>query len=411
LRIKGYIIFALLTALLACLCACGEEEPYYEEGRRLLVTEGELSYGEGTVEEAAERFAALGAEFYSSFGVTADRGELKTVFKNSVLPALYEAEIYGGELLPLLSAVEESDGEEIYYSILYSVGAKRTGALLYSLSERWLSGQERTALEKHERTGLAFYLDDASRFATLRRDLTEDMGKESFTAAVNLLGYAASLPRAMRAGEGTPLLSAHELLFIADMQSEYFASAEISEEQWQILARLFTELTPPTTGSPMKAELYALKNSGYYMKAIKIMPSLISLYRAAVITARQEGRLDLSPDGELYESPEAAYAARLPALLSALLENERELELFLATAEAELATSDSRELAAIKEMKLTEAYASFSAEVQSADRAALTEKMLDARDGLCKPEELYATIRGYLFSIAPYLTFTLYYQP
>ena len=147
MRMKGTVdalrLFAVLAAMLfACLllfsCGSGAEEdmPEYDADRRLTVESGEVSYTEEQITSAVALFAELGEELYGGAGISISRAELEGIFSNSVLPALYETGIYGRELEELTDSITSADPEEIYYSLLYTVGARRSGELIYRLYEQ-----------------------------------------------------------------------------------------------------------------------------------------------------------------------------------------------------------------------------------------------------------------------------------
>ena len=145
--------------------------------------------------------------------------------------------------------------------------------------------------------------------------------------------------------------------------------------------------------------LYVLKNNGYFPKALKAMPSIISLYAATAKRLNAEGKLKI--DGDEDENARALASALLFSADSIYTLNDDLLE--------HAATASNSEKDAINALAKEE-FASFTENTPAID----VKNLMDSLDEISKDnslhsaEKLHDSIQSYLFGIAPFITFVFY---
>lgn len=416
------IAFVLVAVMLFGCISCRNNEPAktlpdYDENRRFeLITEAP-TYSEEFIERAAVSFADIGellVLLLKNVKVSElQKVSLKNYFKTEVFPIIVMAQIYSHEVDALFSAtleyLKKTDEEKTSFEVLAklynvatdAVDAKRVGIVAFELSRLMVSEKAEDSRKKYEKYGYPWYLDDAERYETLLSNLTGTLGRNKFIKMSNIAFFVLSSVWGLGAPENEIGLSVNEreAVAILEVQADFFCEAAISAEEWKIFAQILTELVPKNNTSLMNAELYALKQSNYFVSIAEAMPQLIALYEATTNRLCESGTVLYSDSGEF----------NAKGIVGAVISSDTELRAFLDKLETCGASRTKAETDAITSMKLTAEYESFISEygVKTQDEFVEALKELSESDAETSPEVLYELILTYTVGVAPYVTFAV----
>ena len=413
---NGRATCALLALLILLSCvSCTKTNgstPDYDEDQGLDIIPESITYSDEFIANANVRFANISCSLIESYiGAPLDDKQKQSVsyeFKKTVIPMTYRVRIYEDELDAILSSFEayiEDDGNEawsmldLYERCLTEIGSTRSGKLTYEISLFIVERKEKNSREKYEEYQYDWYLEDAERCCALF-DSLELMGEEKFVSIISMTSFLTSLTRTERPnGESAFELTDADLLSILDHQGDLFLSQELSEDDFSTFGALIQELIPKKGDTLEASLLYVLKNNGYFPKALKAMPSIISLYAATAKRLNAEGKLKI--DGDEDENARALASALLFSADSIYTLNDDLLE--------HAATASNSEKDAINALAKEE-FASFTENTPAID----VKNLMDSLDEISKDnslhpaEKLHDSIQSYLFGIAPFITFVFY---
>ena len=413
-----FTAISLLTVFISC--SGNNETPKYDENRRLEISKTDIEYSDEFIGGAKTSFAKIYAKIISvskGFELSnLERADIEAYFVNECVPMLYKVGVYEHELKNVLSDssdyVSKTEDEDaftllfsLYRILLQELEAQRSGKIAYELSVSYLENEIKDSYDRYEKYGYSFYLDQAKDYEELLLDVTQTLTEQRFISALSMSAFFTSSLSAISKSESEPIespfsLSDTETTFIISEQGEYFLNLDLSENDWQIYARLLTLFRPKSYTTLTSAELYSLGNDGYFVNAASVMPSFITLYAAATRSLNDLGEY----------SSKASTDGNAKAALNAVFANEELLDDLLLAAELHLATKSDSELSAIKSLGRYEDFLSFeegerkltSLELKDALRTLMTSE----NEGVA--EEIASLVRSYLFSLAPYATFAIF---
>ena len=412
---RGTLCLILAIALLFCLLSCGGApvDEGYDAAISFVIRQEAITYSDEFIETANNRFTEIAVHFIESYSgaslSAAQRQRVHAQFKKTFVPACLRVRVYQEELTLLLCELEGLIKEAepgttafaaVYERLLYSIGSRRSGALLLELAKSFVSSKQKTAQERYEQYGYDWYREEAEELATLQNDLCT-MGEEKFGAVVSMASLLAS--SAMQVGapasDGRLALSDADIRFILEYHAGYVMSVGITEGEAQVFGRLISHLIPERSGTLLSAHLYALKTDGYFVEAARVIPHFAAFYASLTTALRRNGELGFGGD--------SAAAAR--ALACALNDSNEELLSFLAVVDRYMSTASQRELNAIKQSDASDALARFLAEEHAMTDGELTATIqaLSVSTSADAAKELQAAFVSRLIGVAPYVIFTL----
>ena len=411
--------FCILLGSAACTASPAPIETAPIDRTPLTVVDVPAVYTEQMCETYAARMTAICAEVVvRTEGLVlkeTEKQKLTELFRQTLIPMLEAIPVYPEETEAVLSSAERllADGGEsdpwflwfgFYQSNLSILGSSRAGRLGYAAVTVWLSSREETCRDRYEKYGYAWYLTDAEHYASMRERLAVELGEDGFCNAAEILTFAASslaggaLAWGSSDGYG---LSAGELTVILSQQSAHFVELSLTAEQWSLMGELLEEAAPKRPNTTLEAELGALADEAYFARAIRVMPSLLALYRAFTSRLTAEDTQAI-----VYGSDETA---RIHTVCRLLVACDAELSDLLADVDTYAATASEKEQKILSQLgvlsdcqSFVEASGRADAEMLRAAIAACAEAPTDAR-----AEAVHAALCAYLATKAPYLFYAL----
>lgn len=401
--ISALLIFILTFSLVSC--EKNAKKTDYNPNYRLEVIKEEITYSESFIENIRDRFVNLSAllvEEYQEITLNAQqKQEISESFTKTVLPIIYRIRIYEDELDAVLSALEQAlskNGDispfNLYETLLYNLGSKRSGILLFEISLMIIGDKEKTARERYEQYGYQRYLDEAEKQSALKSALGK-MGEERFTDAFFATSFIFSTLFNLneKTEENAFLLEDAELLFLLERQSEIFTENCPLDSEWQTIGKLIDELIPINSSNLNYATLYALKNDGYFARLARVMPSVISLYASLTENLKGDGLFSL----------EAESSENREALILTLVKSENEIRNLDSMLSQYAKVNSDRVKNAVESntdrQKLQEFLDSYSAiDCEALISALKEEESPDANELLI----------SYLYGFSPYIAYVLF---
>lgn len=412
--IRLICILISFSCCLGCIsCGVKQEEEAYDPSIKFGIVQQSITYTDEFIDDANQRFTKIALEILKSYYATeltdAQKQKVDAQFKKNVIPVCLRARVYEDELKTILFELERmiesktQSGEEliifeVYESLLYSVGSQKTGKIIFELSKVFIDYKAKDAHTKYEKYGYQWHLDNAKRYEELLNSVL-GMGSEKFSALASMASVIAStalhIPEFEK--DASAALSGDHFLLVLESHGAYFLDLNITEEDAEIFGSIVSELLPTHTSSLSGAHLYALKKTGYFSVAAKILPSFINLYSSFTLALSKNGEFDF----------EDSTSNQAKTLIRALLDCEEELVVFLAAVDTYAASNTTDELNAIKEQGYL------------LDATRFIEETV-----LCDNEELIASLRAFtlsdasnikpitdaiisrLIAVAPYIVFT-----
>ncbi len=345
----------------------------------------------------------------------AEKQALTETVRRGLIPMLAAIPIYPEEIEAVLTSAERTLAESgetdawslwivFYQRNLPLFGSTRAGKLGYAAIAVWLASREQSCRDRYEKYGYAWYLDDAEHYASMQDRLASVLGEDGFCAAAEILTFAASSVAGGVSAWGDDLgygLSAGELTAILSRQSSRFFELSLTTDQWSLVGELLEEAAPKRRNTPIKAELGVLADEGYFARAACVMPSLLSLYRAAAtrMTAADTQAIAFGDDE----------TARIHTVCRLLVECDSELSALLTAVETHAATESEKEKKILSQLGVLadcqaflDAAGEADADALRASIAACAEAPTDAR-----AEAVRAALNAYLATKAPYLYYVL----
>ena len=405
--IKRIISALLILVFIFSAVSCSQSEPEKEFKGGLEIISEKVEYSNEYVTEATERFSLI-IDKIPNFQIILGMSKESAVtsFKEKILPKLAELCVYEEDVNEIFSYMENlSESEEtvsllssLYSHLVYSLGSRKAGSLLYTAVNEILAGKILSAREKYENHGLSQHLEVIERCEALSLEI-KSIGEEKFSELMLGGALISSTVRSTEKSEESALsLSSAELLYILDRQGASFLEIAASADDWKVVGRLLTELSPAVTlaNNAAVSILYTLKKEAYFNSAIQIMPSVFNLYAALAHNLKAEGKFDLSADSKENEA----------ALCSALLSSEKELKA-LYEAINTYAAIDSTELKNKVHTFYGEASDSFLLSHSPLTYEALVTELTRTAAGEENSMPLYDIMTNALCSASPHLTFIL----
>lgn len=406
--IKRIISALLILVFIFSAVSCSQGEPEKEFKGGLEIISDKVEYSNEFTEKSTERFSLI-IDKIPNFQIVLGMSKESAItsFKEKILPKLAEMSVYEEDINEIFSYVENlpeskdtlSRLSSLYTHLLYSLGSQKAGAIIYITVNEILAGKILSAREKYENHGLSQHLEVIERCEALSLDI-KNIGEEKFSQLMLSATFVSSTVRSAEKTEESALsLSSAELLYILDKQGESFLDIAASADDWKVIGRLLTELSPAVTlaNNAAVSILYTLKKEAYFNSAIQIMPYVFNLYAALAHNLKNEGDFDLAADAKENEK----------ALASALISSEKELgELYEAI--HTYAVISSNELKdkthkfygedTVNSFLTSHSPLTYEALMTELSRTAATEN---------GSMPLYDIITNALYSASPYLTFIL----
>lgn len=413
--------FCILAGSVACTASRPTPaESHPVERTPLTVVEAPAVYTEQMTESYVMRMTALCSEFvFLTEGLVlkeTEKQKLTDTLRQTLIPMLTAIPVYPEETEAVLSSAERvlADGGDVdawflwfgfYQSNLSTLGSTRAGRLGYAAVTVWLSSREETCRDRYEKYGYAWYLTDAEHYASMKQRLELELGEDGFCAAAEILTFAASSFVGGTSAWGSANgygLSAGELTAILSRQSAYFVELSITAEQWSLMGELLEEAAPKRPNTTLEAELGVLADEAYFARAIRVMPSLLALYRAIAeqLSAEDTQTIFYSDDETL----------RLHTVCRLLVACNGELNAFLEAVETYAATASEKEQKILSQRGELSDCQAFLEAAGTADAPALHDAIASCAEvpSAERAEAVRTTLRAYLATKAPYLFYALH---
>lgn len=416
------LCLAAVLSLLSCTAQPNRPDEGNGEEQRLVVEAAPAVYSEQTVQEASARIVALCARLLRLGGGPVLNGtqkqKIEEKVKGAILPRLEQENVYEEELWELLRTAEEiTDAAErgelestsdlflllrFYQSGLATVDTQKMGRTVYCFLESWLEYKKEYSLERYEKYGYQWYLDDATRYEAHLTALHEGLGRASFCDMASMLMFGVSLLGGLTPSPepgGAFALSDAETVMLIRRQASFFADKQITEAQWTSLSAILSEFISPDEKTLTGAQIGVLNKEGYLESLASLMPALLELYRAMA-------------DG-LTEDEMAAWRAQemsREAVVGRLLMHGSEAFLEFDRAWAAIGVSESdAAITSIRKMGLEEAYRAFLAQtppICAEELIAIATECANTNDA-DKAMALHDAMLGYLRTYLPCMAFAM----
>ncbi len=413
LRHTAAICLALACLITSgCIADTGGEET--ESEQRLVVERNELELEPYTNEEKQNVTSALTEAFCravydidQTVVPMKKRAEIMTFISDKIVPLL-EANVSFEQLESSdLMNFEISDIEgasNAYLKGLLCLGDEAAGNIAYELSLLYFREKEITNREKYEKYGSRWYLDDAERYSSYQRDLSEDVTREEFVLMLNMLslcsttlnGSGAFEPESIRDEDKGALL----LTFLGRQSAQL--EGGISPESAAAMLKMIFEITfsdfePGAEASRLFAEeWYALGNEGEFAYQVGLAAGEFSrLYSAfAREITPQEAQAILSCEKD----------ERMVIICGVIGRCESE---FIAFAEriALCRLEGDGEREAIEESGCWAEFEAYRAERSDITAKELFDRISEENVDISAVE---SACRDFAFGIAPYATYVFY---
>ena len=306
---------ALLLSLVFCLGSCGRQPNDSERDIILIPVAPEGEYGDPAIAMATERIMGLIGSLMPLLGYQAPSGsvelEIRSFVEGAMIPYLKEVPIYEAELSAVLSLFEEyvdalyenADNNkenslkiisDLYIKAVSVVDQDRVGSFFYGLSLSLVQHRKNVSLERYEKYGYQFYLDDYEYYVSLEGRV-DSLGEAGFESASGILMFfISSLFGGF--GGGALALNANEICAVLNRQGRYFLENNLGDEEWETLISVLCELIPKQSQSLFGAMTYTLGDEGGFQCLAPVISLAVSTY-AGIAASLVPEDIPTSEDG------------------------------------------------------------------------------------------------------------------
>lgn len=344
------IVFATLFGFASCNKTVEEEIP--PKNHDLAVEIETVEYDDATINEASARIADITAEmllkYYNKQLTDAERAGVIAAIKTEILPSVQGIPIYKDELLSMIACAEGQidSGEEdfgSYFDLYKSFGeildGARFGALVYELELFNLDRKADEAMKKYNNGSGNRYLEEAEYYKALMTK-AEQLGRAKFADAFSVFAFmVSSLEEGVDLNAGDLRVTIGDIFVILGKQGEKFASMELGEGDWQIVAEILEDFIPTKATDLRERMMISLGYDDFFIEAAVFMPNVVEFYALLTRNISKENIPILEANAPL------AYER---VVCGELLKHMDALVSFLSAMEEEIPAAGAKSLSAIK---------------------------------------------------------------
>jgi len=313
---KKTVALILLFGMLFCISGCTEAD-IPPKDRDFTVEHEEVSYSSEQTERLATDVAEIYAEISDALGFPPvkdkEKAEIERLFKEKFVSVLTEIPVYPDEIGEAVSTVrallceaQESSAElavNIYTELSTIFGTDRFGVIIYEVQTCRLEERLR---DEESKKGSYFYNQNAVDYYTSLLGEARSLGAQPFSEAMSVIMFMISASLGSVSPEdGLILIEGADLAVILRKQGERFGRLELTEADWQTVARICEEPIGDMQSVQFKNPmLLPLCDDGFFPEAARIMPHLLSFYSELTSDIPKESA-ELIINGEGCESASA----------------------------------------------------------------------------------------------------------
>ena len=417
---KNRIIALILAAvMLFTFSSCNKKkEEIPEKDRDLIIEDEEVTYTEESINEAADRIAAVTGgivkEYYRHTLTAEETADVKNSFKNKIYPILLDIPVYCNELFGLIECAEEyvaeiGNGGEyntdfllgLYTGFSGVLDGERLGALVYELQLFRLDRKLSEKQAKYDKYGYSYLLEDVNSYKALI-SRAEGLGRAKYSEAFTVFMYIVASTAQSANNSGNSVVTVGDVVTILEKQAQKYSTLTISEAEWIIIGEMSEEFIPARTSTTLSGKLlWALDDENFFVGASALMPDYIAFYVAVTSDIEDESI-------ELIEGEDALSYER--AVCRELLLSEAELRAFLAKVEEKLPSAGEDSTSTVKTHDLSGYSAFLERDVANADDVVEALRAFDFDPTEQTLADLRDAFVAFIAGINPVIAYTYLYN-